>query len=261
VSQGENAPTVTSDDVANLAHAADARGDDEAAVESASLGSDDLEDPEDFDPEDLEDPEDYEQDDPEESAALSVEDEELAAQDEELSAEDENFVANQENGDGADGARPEADPADLEQESEIAADYVEGLLDVADLDGDIDMDVEGDRALVSVVGATLQELIGPRGEVLEALQELTRLAVHRQTGMRTRIMLDVGGYRVRRRSELAELGKDVAEEVRTSGVPKRLAIMTPFERKVVHDAVAFAGLRSESEGEEPNRRVVVFPAG
>ena len=153
----------------------------------------------------------------------------------------------------------EVNMADLEQESEIAADYVEGLLDVADLDGDIDMDVEGDRALVSVVGATLQELIGPHGEVLEALQELTRLAVHRQTGARTRIMLDVGGYRARRRVELTELGRDAADEVKSSGVPRRLDAMTPFERKVVHDAVAAAGLRSESEGEEPNRRVVVFP--
>jgi spoIIIJ-associated protein len=159
----------------------------------------------------------------------------------------------------ADEAPADVDPADLEQESEIAADYVEGLLDVADLDGDIDMDVEGDRALVSVVGATLQELIGPNGEVLEALQELTRLAVHRQTGARTRIMLDVGGYRARRRVELTELGRDAADEVKTSGVPQRLDAMTPFERKVVHDAVASAGLRSESEGEEPNRRVVVFP--
>jgi spoIIIJ-associated protein len=158
-------------------------------------------------------------------------------------------------------AEPAVNPADLEQESEIAADYVEGLLDVADLDGDIDMDVEGDRALVSVVGATLEELIGPRGEVLEALQELTRLAVHRQTGNRTRIMLDVGGYRARRRSELTELGHDAAQEVKSSGVPRRLEAMTPFERKVVHDAVAAAGLRSESEGEEPNRRVVVFPVG
>ena len=156
-------------------------------------------------------------------------------------------------------AAPTANPADLEQESEIAADYVEGLLDVADLDGDIDMDVEGDRAVVSVVGATLEELIGPRGEVLEALQELTRLAVHRQTGNRTRIMLDVGGFRAHRRAELTELGTDAAEEVRASGVPRRLEAMTPFERKVVHDAVAAAGLRSESEGEEPNRRVVVFP--
>ena len=162
---------------------------------------------------------------------------------------------------GADEPPAEVDLADLEQESEIAADYVEGLLDVADLDGDIDMDVEGDRALVSVVGATLQELIGPHGEVLEALQELTRLAVHRQTGARTRIMLDVGGYRARRRVELTELGQDAAEEVKTSGVPQRLDAMTPFERKVVHDAVAAAGLRSESEGEEPNRRVVVFPVG
>jgi len=161
--------------------------------------------------------------------------------------------------DGA--AAPELTMADLEQESEIAADYVEGLLDVADLDGDIDMDVEGDRALVSVVGATLQELIGPRGEVLEALQELTRLAVHRQTGARTRIMLDVGGYRAKRRVELTELGRDAADEVKSSGVPRRLDAMTPFERKIVHDAVAAAGLRSESEGEEPNRRVVVFPAG
>ncbi len=158
-------------------------------------------------------------------------------------------------------AAPELSMADLEQESEIAADYVEGLLDVADLDGDIDMDVEGDRALVSVVGATLQELIGPRGEVLEALQELTRLAVHRQTGARTRIMLDVGGYRAKRRMELTELGRDAADEVQGSGVPRRLDAMTPFERKIVHDAVAAAGLRSESEGEEPNRRVVVFPAG
>jgi spoIIIJ-associated protein len=162
-------------------------------------------------------------------------------------------------GDEEAAAEPAVNPADLEQESEIAADYVEGLLDVADLDGDIDMDVEGDRAVVSVVGATLDELIGPRGEVLEALQELTRLAVHRQTGARTRIMLDVGGYRARRRSELTELGRDAAEEVQASGVPRRLEAMTPFERKVVHDAVAAAGLRSESEGEEPNRRVVVFP--
>jgi len=164
--------------------------------------------------------------------------------------------------DGEGAAEDEApSPPDLEQESEIAADYIEGLLDVADLDGDIDMDVEGDRPVVSVVGATLEELIGPRGEVLEALQELTRLAVHRQTGARSRIMLDVGGYRARRRRELAELGRNAAEQVSRTGVPQRLQPMTPFERKVIHDAVAAAGLRSESEGEEPDRRVVVLPAG
>ncbi len=160
-----------------------------------------------------------------------------------------------------DGSRARPSVADLEQEGEIAADYVEGLLDAADLDGDIDMDVDGERPVVSVVGATLDELVGRRGEVLEALQELTRLAVHRQTGSRSRIMLDVSGYRARRREELTSLGRDAAEEVGRTGVARRLSAMTPFERKVVHDAVAAAGLRSESEGEEPNRRVVVLPVG
>jgi spoIIIJ-associated protein len=161
---------------------------------------------------------------------------------------------------GADASEDVPSAPNLEQESEIAADYIEGLLDVADLDGDIDMDIDGDRPVVSVVGATLTELVGPKGEVLEALQELTRLAVHRQTGARSRIMLDVGGYRARRWQELAELGRIAAEEVSRTGVPQRLEAMTPFERKVVHDAVAAVGLRSESEGEEPARRVVVLPA-
>lgn len=151
--------------------------------------------------------------------------------------------------------------ADLEIEGEIAADYIEGLLDVADLDGDIDMDVEGDRAVVSVVGATLDELVGPHGEVLDALQELTRLAVHRQTGARTRLMLDIGGYRAQRRADLTELGASVAEEVKRTGEAKALAAMNAFERKIVHDAIAAAGLRSESEGIDPNRRVVVLPVG
>ncbi|MEU6721207.1 R3H domain-containing nucleic acid-binding protein [Nonomuraea sp. NPDC046802] len=148
----------------------------------------------------------------------------------------------------------------LEQEGEIAADYVEGLLDIADIDGDIDMDVEGDRAMVSVVGLKGTELVGSGGEVLEALQELTRLAVHRQTGERSRLMLDVGGYRERRRAELTKLGTEIANQVKDRGEPKSLQPMTPFERKIVHDAVAAAGLRSESEGEEPQRYVVVLPA-
>jgi spoIIIJ-associated protein len=155
----------------------------------------------------------------------------------------------------------EDDLSSLEEEGDVAADYIEGLLDIADLDGDIDMDVEGDRAVVSVVGATLDELVGDDGEVLEALQELTRLAVHRKTGTRARLMLDVGGFRVRRRAELADLGRSVAAEVARTGESKKLRAMSPFERKIIHDAVAVAGLRSESEGEEPNRRVVVFPAG
>ncbi|MET9952343.1 R3H domain-containing nucleic acid-binding protein [Streptomyces sp. NPDC006339] len=152
----------------------------------------------------------------------------------------------------------------LEQEGEIAADYLEGLLDIADLDGDIDMDVEADRASVSIISDSssrdLQKLVGRDGEVLEALQELTRLAVHRETGDRSRLMLDIAGFRAKKRSELAQLGAQAADEVKTSGKPVKLDPMTPFERKVVHDAVAAAGLRSESEGEEPQRFVVVLPA-
>jgi len=195
--------------------------------------------------------------------ALDEADLDEAGEDEDGAGEDEAGLDEAASADGPEsGEAPvgRSTVADLEQESEIAADYIEGLLDVADLDGDIDMDVEGERAFVSVVGATLDELVGPRGEVLEALQELTRLAVHRQTGVRTRMMLDVGGYRQRRRTELAETGREAADEVKRTGEPKRLWPMNPFERKIVHDAVAAAGLLSESEGEEPARRVVVLPA-
>lgn len=156
--------------------------------------------------------------------------------------------------------RGEPDLMALEREGEIAADYLEELLDIADLDGDIDMDVERDRAAVSVVGGDLDHLVGDEGVVLEALQELTRLAVLTQTGERSRLMLDVAGYRAGRRAVLSELGRTTAEQVKSSGEPARLHPMTPFERKIVHDAVAAAGLRSESEGEEPQRRVVVLPA-
>ena len=153
----------------------------------------------------------------------------------------------------------EIDVQALEEEGEIAADYIEGLLDIADLDGDIDMDVEGDRAIVSVVGATLDELVGDDGEVLEALQELTRLAVHQKTGVRSRLMLDIASWRRRRREELAALGDKVAKRVLESGEREELAPMTPFERKIVHDAVAaVSGVHSESEGVEPGRRVVVL---
>ncbi|MEU5191708.1 R3H domain-containing nucleic acid-binding protein [Streptomyces klenkii] len=152
----------------------------------------------------------------------------------------------------------------LEQEGEIAADYLEGLLDIADLDGDIDMDVEADRAAVSIISDStsrdLQKLVGRDGEVLEALQELTRLAVNRETGDRSRLMLDIAGFRARKREELAKVGAQAAAEARSTGGPVKLDPMTPFERKVVHDAVAAAGLRSESEGEEPQRFVVVLPA-
>ncbi|MFE6649549.1 protein jag [Nocardioides sp. NPDC057772] len=147
----------------------------------------------------------------------------------------------------------------LEQEGDIAADYLEELLDIADLDGDLDMDVEGDRAAVSIVGGDLQQLVGRHGEVLDALQELTRLAVYRETGERSRLMLDVGGYRANRRSTLMALAEETVAKVKESGAPVSLKPMSPFERKVVHDAVAAAGLTSESSGVEPRRYVVVLP--
>jgi spoIIIJ-associated protein len=148
----------------------------------------------------------------------------------------------------------------LEQEGEIAADYLEELLEIADLDGDLDMDVEGDRATVSIVGANLPQLIGDSGEVLEALQELTRLAVYRETGERSRLMLDVSGHRATRRTALEEQAEVIIAQVKESGESVSLDPMSPFERKVVHDAVAAAGLQSESEGAEPRRYVVVLPA-
>ncbi|PEG38787.1 single-stranded DNA-binding protein [Mycolicibacterium agri] len=153
---------------------------------------------------------------------------------------------------------------DLEErlvaEGEIAGDYLEELLDILDFDGDIDLDVEGDRAVVSIDGgADLTKLVGRKGEVLDALQELTRLAVHQKTGERSRLMLDIARWRRKRRDELAALGEKVARRVLETGEREQLSPMTPFERKIVHDAVAaIEGVRSESEGVEPSRRVVVL---
>ena len=149
----------------------------------------------------------------------------------------------------------------LVQEGDIAGDYLERLLDLLDYDGDIDLDVEAGRAIVSIDGGEdLEKLVGPRGTVLEALQELTRLAVQQETGSRSRLMLDIAGWRADRREELKELGRSTAESVLKSGERVRLQPMSPFERKVVHDAVAtVSGVTSESEGEDPKRRVVIFP--
>ncbi|WP_432544793.1 Jag family protein [Kineococcus sp. SYSU DK002] len=152
----------------------------------------------------------------------------------------------------------------LEEEGDIAADYLEELLDITDLDGDIDIDIENGRASVAIVAdeagtPALSRLVGPDGEVLDALQELTRLAVQAQTGDRTRLMLDVAGHRSTKRGALVRLAHEVVARVKASGTAERLDPMPAFERKVVHDAVAAAGLDSESEGEEPRRRVVVLP--
>ena len=148
----------------------------------------------------------------------------------------------------------------LVREGDVAGDYLERLLDILDVDGDIDLDVEGDRASVAIVGGQLGDLIGPEGQVLEALQELTRLAVAQSTGVRSRLMLDVGGFRAKRRADLSSLAGEAARRVAQSHQPERLTPMNPFERKVVHDVIAaVSGVRSESEGEEPNRRVVILP--
>ena len=149
--------------------------------------------------------------------------------------------------------------AKLEEEGDIAADYLEGLLDIADLDGDIDIDVENNRASVAIVGAKLDNLVGRNGEVLDALQELTRLAVQSATGDRSRLMLDISGYRDNRRNELKALADEKAAEAKASGAPIKLSPMNAFERKIIHDRIQELGLSSESEGEDPERFVVVFP--
>ncbi|TFV45694.1 protein jag [Blastococcus sp. TF02A-35] len=160
---------------------------------------------------------------------------------------------------GTDGAQGSADDL-LVREGDVAGDYLERLLDILDVDGDIDLDVEGDRASVAIVGGRLNDLVGADGATLEALQELTRLAVAQSTGVRSRLMLDVGGYRAKRRADLTSLAGETARRVASSGQPERMTPMNPFERKVVHDVIAsVGGVHSESEGEEPNRRVVVLP--
>jgi spoIIIJ-associated protein len=149
--------------------------------------------------------------------------------------------------------------ARLEEEGDVAADYLEGLLDIADLDGDIDIDVENDRAALAIAGGKLNHLVGERGEVLDALQELTRLAVQTSLGERSRLMLDIYNFRSDKKDELAKLAKEVAEEVKSTGASVKLRPMNAFERKVVHDTIQEIGLTSESEGEDPDRCVVVLP--
>src|SRR6478735_7804407 len=152
----------------------------------------------------------------------------------------------------------------LEREGEVAADFLEKLLDIADLDGDIDVDVEGDRAAVAIVdseeGRVPRRLVGTDGKVLDALQELTRLAVQAATGERSRLMLDIAGHRAQRRSVVVDIAQTAIAEVKTTGAQKALEDMSAFERKIVHDEVAAAGLGSESEGVEPHRHIIVFPA-
>ncbi|MFT3944056.1 MAG: R3H domain-containing nucleic acid-binding protein [Ancrocorticia sp.] len=153
----------------------------------------------------------------------------------------------------------------LDEEGDIAADYLEELLDIADLDGDIEISVEADRASLAIVSEgvadrRLKRLIGRDGEVLDALQELTRLAVQSQTGERSRLMLDIAEFRKNHRAEIAEIAKEAVADVLETGDEIALDPMNPFERKVVHDIVAAAGLISDSEGVGPNRHVIIKPA-
>ena len=188
-----------------------------------------------------------------------VDDDEADASDEDSDDSDDSDDEDGEDGEDDEQSSRSAKLAALDEEGDIAADYLEELLDIADLDGDIDTYTEGGRAHVSIVtDATV--LVGKEGEVLEALQDLCRLAVMTETGKRSRLMLDIAGHREKRRAELTDLASDAVEEAKASGESVRLAPMNPFERKTVHDGVAAAGLTRESDGEEPNRRVVVMPA-
>lgn len=175
---------------------------------------------------------------------------------EEIEADDvESEDSDDNDSDGAENDDEEtSDP--LDEEGDIAADYLEELLDIADLDGDIDTYVESGRAHVSIVTDS-QTLVGKDGKVLEALQELSRLAVMTEVGHRSRLMLDIAGYRESRRKDLVVLATEAIQSVKETGEPAHLAPMNPFERKIVHDAVAAAGLVSESEGVEPKRHVVI----
>lgn len=152
----------------------------------------------------------------------------------------------------------------LIEEGDVAADYLEELLDIADMDGDIDISVSHGRASLAIISeeesAELGALVGKDAEVLEALQDLTRLAVQAVTGERSRLMLDINGHRAKRRDELTAKANEAIDEVLSTGQEVSLEPMNPFERKVVHDVVTERGLHSSSDGAEPSRYVVIAPA-
>jgi spoIIIJ-associated protein len=149
----------------------------------------------------------------------------------------------------------------LNEEADIAADYLEGLLDIADYDGDIELGVRNNRATLQIVAdddTDIKHLIGRNGEVVDALQQLTRLAVQQKTGDRSHLILDVDGYLKRKRKHLQDIAFDAIDEARETGEPVDLKPMNSFERKVVHDLVRDEGLKSRSHGEEPHRYVSIF---
>ncbi|MDR7081978.1 spoIIIJ-associated protein [Arthrobacter ginsengisoli] len=194
-----------------------------------------------------------------ESTEHAISAEAIEEQDEALSAVQD---AGQDTDSGTEGSEDQGTSASrLEEEGDVAADYLEELLDIADIDGDIDIEVRNGRTYISIVAeeesAGLENLVGKDGEVLEALQELTRLAVLSATENRSRLVLDINGYRSERAGELQKLAEDAVGSVKESGEAVALAPMSAYERKIVHDAVADLGLVSESEGEGADRHIVV----
>jgi len=159
-------------------------------------------------------------------------------------------------GEGAEG--DELEPATPEDVAETAREFLTGLLDAIGLEADITTSVEGNSAFVDVGGDALGVLIGRRGQTLDALQELARTAVQRRLRARVRLLVDVEGYRARRRASLADYARAIAERAKARGTEIELEPMTAYERKIVHDAVSeIDGASSFSEGEEPQRKVVV----
>ncbi|MGO0575820.1 Jag family protein [Ornithinimicrobium panacihumi] len=187
-----------------------------------------------------------------------------AGEDTAVAAGEDAAVADASPSSGAARGRRAAKTEDLVREGEIAADFLEALLDIADLAGDLEVDIDGNRAAVAIVdsedGVAPRRLVGPGGQVLDALQELTRLAVQAETGERSWLMLDVAGHRSDRKAELVRQARTAIEEVKQTGRRAELEPMSAFERKVVHDEVLAAGLVSESEGADPSRYVVILPS-
>lgn len=149
----------------------------------------------------------------------------------------------------------------LNEEADIAADYLEGLLDIADYEGDIEMGVRNGRPMVQIIAdddTDIKHLIGCNGEVVDALQQLTRLAVQQKTGERSHLIVDVDGFLKRKRQRLRDIALDAIDEVHDTGEPVDLKPMNSFERKVIHDVVREEGLKSRSHGEEPRRYVTIY---
>lgn len=149
----------------------------------------------------------------------------------------------------------------LNEEADIAADYLEGLLDIVDYEGDIELGVRNNRPMVQIVAdddEDIKHLIGRNGEIVDALQQLVRLAVQQKTGERSHVIVDVDGFLKRKRQHLRDLALDAIDDVQETGEPVDLKPMNSFERKIIHDVVREAGLKSRSHGEEPRRYVTVY---